>query len=125
MAKFSHLSRSRRANSTPRCAPPPPKVEHTHRDIIETIPEQQSASDVSDAEFLINRVSSSCAAKAAYTNRSEVSTFLRRTGDPGTPYTCQFCGFWHVTTMPKKAQKLLLRKIRAAKKLLDSTSQSQ
>ena len=125
MAKFSHLSRSRRANSPPRCAPPPPKAEHTHRDIIETIPEQQSASDVSDAEFFINRVSGSCAAKAAYTTRSEVSTYLRQTGYPGTPYTCQFCGFWHVTTMPKKAQKLLLRKIRAAQKVLDSSPQSQ
>lgn len=125
MAKFTHLSRLHRANPKPRCDPPPPKAEHPHRDIIRGLPEQQSASDISDAEYLISRVSGACAAKAAYTTRSEVATYLRQTGFTGTPYACQFCGLWHVTTMSKKAQKLLMRKIRAAQKLLNPTTPFQ
>ena len=125
MAKFSHLSRLHRASPKPRCDSAPPKAEHSHRDISGGLPKEQTTSDISDAEYLINRVSGSCAAKAAYVTRSEVTTYLRQTGFPGSPYACQFCGLWHVSTMPKKAQKLLLRRIRAAKKLLDSTPQSQ
>lgn len=125
MAKFTHLSRPRRAKPTPRCAPPSPKAEHSHRDISGGLAEQQSASDISDAEYLINRVSGACAAKAAYVTRSEVATYLRQTGYTGTPYACQFCGLWHVTTMSKKAQKLLMRKIRAAQKILDSMTTLQ
>lgn len=120
MAKFTHLSRPRRTQPAPRCDPPPPQVEHPHRDVIQGVSEQQSASDISDAEYLISRVSGACAAKAAYSTRSEVATYLRQTGYTGTPYACQFCGLWHVTTMTKKAQKLLMRKIRAAQKILDS-----
>ena len=126
MAKFSHLSRLRRSSPTPRCTPPPPKVEHPHREVLGGVSDhEQSAADIAKAEFLINRISGSCAAKAAYTTRNEVSTFLRQTGFTGTPYACQFCGLWHVTTMSKKAQKLLMRKIRAAQKLLDPTAPSQ
>jgi hypothetical protein len=122
MAKFTHLPRHHRTSSAPHS---PPKAEQPHQISISGIPEQHPATEIADAEFLINRVSGSCATKAAYTTRSEVTTYLRQTGFPGLPYTCQFCGFWHVTTMSKKAQKTLLRKLRAAKKLLDSTALSQ
>jgi hypothetical protein len=126
MAKFSHLSRLRRPSPAPRCAPPPPKVEHPHRDISGGIPgEEQTTAELADAQYLIDRVSGACAAKAAYTTRNEVSTYLRQTGFTGHPYACQFCGLWHVTTMTKKAQKTLIRKIRAAKKLIESTASPQ
>jgi hypothetical protein len=83
-------------------------------------PPNVTTSEIADAEVLIKRVSGACASKAAYATRSEVSTFMRRGDLNGMPYPCQFCGFWHVTTMSKKAQKTLTRKIRAARKLLDS-----
>lgn len=125
MAKFTHLSRHRRPKPNLQHTPPSPEVEHPHRDISEEVSEQHLAAELSDAKYLINRVSGVCAAKAAYTTRSEVATYLRQTGFTGTPYTCQFCGLWHVTTMSKKAQKLLMRKIRAAQKLLDSNNHLQ
>lgn len=122
MAKFTHLLRPRRTNSSPLH---PPKAEDSNPNIVGGVSEQHQASEIADAEFLISRVSGSCAAKAAYVTRGEVSTYLRQGGFPGTPYACQFCGFWHVTTMTKKAQKTLRRKIRAAQKILNPSASFQ
>jgi hypothetical protein len=113
MAKFTHLSRPRRFKAKPQ----PPSQPHQ---IPTLAPPNVTTSEIADAEVLINRVSGACASKAAYATRSEVATFLRQGDFNGMPYPCQFCGFWHVTTMSKKAQKTLTRKIRAARKLLDS-----
>jgi len=118
MAKFSHLSRPRRTEFKPQPFSEPHQISISPSPDITT-------SDISDAEYLISRVSGACATKAAYTTRSEVTTYLRQTGFTGTPYACSFCGLWHVTTMPKKAQKLLMRRLRAAKKLLNPIAFSQ
>jgi len=120
MATGTYTQRGQ-SNYPSRCAHSASKTAQSHRDSSAGISRQQSASDISDAKFLISRVQSSCQGKAAYMTRAEVTTYLRQSGYKGFPFTCQFCGLWHVTSMTKKQQKALTQKIRTAKKLLDQS----
>ena len=55
-----------------------------------------------------------CATKAAYTTRAEAVAFTRRRGYTGSPYSCPWCGFWHITTYDARRAKAFQRRLRQA-----------
>lgn len=50
-----------------------------------------------------------CATKTPYVSLSEAQHMARRvrkaTGIRSTPYLCQICGFWHTTSLNRKASR--------------------
>lgn len=61
-----------------------------------------------DAAFLA-QVRSVCPTKVPHESRKEATIFASKLG--GSPYLCPFCGYWHNTTMDRKAQRDFKRRL--------------
>jgi hypothetical protein len=131
MAKFTHLSHRRpaasRKNRSPQHGQAPPAAAPANPNILSGVSGESPNffCELAEARNFLQRLEGACRCKAAYNSRREISTFLRHTGHAGSSYLCQCCDHWHITSMTKREQKTLVRKIRAAKKLVDDYDLAQ
>jgi len=131
MAKFTHLSHRRPAasskNRRPQHGQTPPAAAPANPNILSGVSGESPNlfCELIEARNFLQRLEGACRCKAAYNSRREISTFLRHTGHAGSSYLCQCCDHWHITSMTKREQKTLVRKIRAAKKLVDDYDLAQ
>lgn len=77
---------------------------------------------VAAARKRLDAAEAACKAKAVYTTRAEASTFLRRRNFKSTIYSCQFCGYFHVSSLNKREFKRVELEIRQARKFLEEST---
>ena len=66
--------------------------------------------ELDDATFL-EKARAMCGTKAAYTTRPEAVAFARRRGFQAQPYTCPWCGDWHLTSHDRARAKAFTRRL--------------